>query len=276
MAKIQVATYQTKAKELITQLGTYTKDVVVRLGGTMPYKDYPIQINSSAAVKDSVNKLTQKVLMINADLKTLPLLPRPTYPCVIKGIVRSCGNGVFVVRNVAEFNAAADKLKQKFIVEPLFKATSEYRLHCTKDKVFFAVKKKKFNDEDIIITSKNHSNVREFTKPRLWEQIKTECIKAMNVLDLDIACFDVMYSSAGEHTFVIAEGNTNPELLTHTFDAYKAVLAELIVKKINERRQATPMEELDSLNVTQEQLLAAVKQLPAAELKKIVNKLKQA
>lgn len=234
--RIHIASYQPAAKPLADVLGKYPYDVVIRLGGTMPYAEYPIQINSVHSIRNSINKLTQKQLLIQAGLKTLPLLDKPVFPCVVKGIVRSCGTSVKVVRNADEFNNAVHKMNGcGHIIEPLFNATGEYRLHCTRNEVFFAVKKIK-ETNDIIINHKNHHNVREFPLPRLWDKIKAECLKAMAVLDLDIACFDVMYDSANDakHEFTIAEANTNPELLHNTFEKYREELTKLIKLKIKE------------------------------------------
>lgn len=238
-----VATYQrrqaihngiTVAQHFKNDLPNFGKSVVVRLGGTMAYSDYEIHVNSAKAVKNSVNKLTQKKLLLRANISTLPILQEPVYPCVVKGVIRSGGTSVFIINNKAEFDQAIQTINGEYILEPLFKATSEYRLHCTRDEVFFAVKKHKRNPADIIINRDNHFNKREFVKPRLWQQIQTECINAMAALDLDIACFDVMYSSANnnQHEFYIAEANTNPELLHNTYNAYLKAIIGIVNKKI--------------------------------------------
>lgn len=237
MKEIHIATYQDAAKPLANHLPSYDgHNIVIRLGGTMPYNKYDVQINSVDSINNSINKARQKNLLLNGGCKTLPILQQPEYPCVLKGIVRSCGTSVYVCNNKKEYDKAVRDLyaRKGHIIEPLFEATSEYRLHCTRKEVFFSVKKIKRNPEDIIINHNNHYNIREFLMPRLWNEIKAECIKAMNVLDLDIACFDVMYSSKNnnKHEFWIAEANTNPELLKNTFDAYVKALDKLIREKI--------------------------------------------
>lgn len=242
--KIHVATYQRvihnriPVKEhLERDLPDFGTSVVIRLGGTKPYEKYAIQVNKAASVLNSVNKKKQKDLLLKAGAPTLPLLVRPVYPCVVKGIKRSGGINVFVVNSAKEFTKATAATNENYLIEPLFKATGEYRLHCTRKEVFFAVKKHKRNAADIIITRDNHFNEREFVKPRLWQQMKDACVKAMTTLDLDIACFDVMYNRAGAvHQFAIAEANTNPELLDNTYAAYLKALQTVITDKIAEQQ----------------------------------------
>lgn len=269
---IHIATYQDAAKKLADTLPKVKEKVVVRLGGTMPYEKYPIQINSASSVSNSINKLAQKNLLIKENIKTQPLLDKPIYPCVIKGIVRSKGTKVFVVRNEKEYQKACADLQNQYYIEPLFETTSEYRLHCTQKEVFFAVKKFKRNPEDIIVRHNNHYNKRDFIKPRKWEDIKAECIKAMKALNLDIACFDVLYCSKdnNNHVFVIAEANTNPELLNNTYNAYNNALTDLILGKIEVFNKNKPAvkppknEQPVKANLpilTPEQLLAAMANL---------------
>lgn len=239
--RLHIATYQrvvhdgvSVAQHLHNDLPLFTEDVVIRLGGSMPYEDYKIHVNSQQAIKNSIDKLKQKKLLIAAGLKTLPLANKPEFPCVIKAVNRSGGVSVFVARDDKDFKEAVIKINGAYLIEPLFNATSEYRLHCTQEECFFAVKKHKRNPEDIIINRDNHFNKMEFVKPRLWKEIQAECVKAMQVLELDIACFDVMYCSLDKnnHTFTISECNTNPELLHNTYKAYVPQLIKLVESKI--------------------------------------------
>ena len=246
MKKIHVATYKRDihkgipvAEQLKRDLPDFGIGVVIRLGGSMPYKDYEIHVNSAQSVKNSINKLTQKRLLLAAGVPTQPLiLEENVFPAVVKAITRSGGLSVYVVNTPAEReNAVAAIGMGGYLVEPLFNTTSEYRLHCCRKEVFFSVKKHKRNKEDIIITRDNHFNKMEFLKPRLWKEMQAACVKAMTALDLDIACFDVLYDSSGaEHKFVISEANTNPELLLNTYNAYVKKLEEIIRAKIADRQ----------------------------------------
>lgn len=263
---IHVATYQPAAKKLEDVLKVRGDHrALVRLGGQMEYAPYDIQINSTQSIRNSIDKSKQKELLLQAGLSTLPLLKEPVFPCVIKGKVRSCGISVKVLANMDQFNKIMPALREKcqgYMLEPLFNATGEYRLHCTRKEVFFMVKKIKRNPEDVIINHENHYNVREFPKPRLLEQMKAECLKAMNVLDLDIACFDVMYNSSdnNKHDFTIAEANTNPELLKNTFDAYTKVLNELIELAVKKKEEEPQVQKEPKPNLPQEKNLLSDRQ----------------
>lgn len=254
MSKLHIATYQREvyngisvATHLRNDLPPFPADVVIRLGGTMPYDNYKIQINSRQSVLDSVDKLKQKQLLLAANLPTLPMLREPVFPCVIKAIIRSGGTSVFVLNNINEFNSIAPTMEGGYILEPLFNSTGEYRLHCTQKKVFFSVKKHKRNPQDIIINRDNHYNKMEFLKPRLWRQMQEACIEAMKALKLDIGCFDVLYDSSNdaEHKFTISEANTNPELLLNTYNAYLSQLIELVNEKIG--KQVSIMDRAEEL-----------------------------
>jgi glutathione synthase/RimK-type ligase-like ATP-grasp enzyme len=268
MKNVHIATYQDRAKALANELAATPYNTVVRLGGTKPYDGYDIQVNSATAIQNSVNKLIQKNLLLAAGLKTLPVIEQYNgiFPCVLKGVVRSCGTKVMVANNKKEYDKAAKDLENRYYIEPLFNTTSEYRLHCTRDSVFFAVKKFKRNANDIIITHDNHYNKRDFIKPRLWAEVQKECLKAMQTLDLDIACFDVLYSSANDnkHEFVIAEANTNPELLANTLKAYKQTLDGIIKQRVAELNK-NKKEPKKQANLTNEQLLAAINALLTAK-----------
>lgn len=270
--KLHIATYQrdiyngvSVAQHLHNDLPAFEEDVVIRLGGSMPYKDFPIQVNSQEAVLNSINKLAQKKLLIDAGIATQPILDAAIYPCVIKGLQRSGGSAVFIVNNHKELREAAKAVNEQYYIEPLFNTTSEYRLHCTQKETFFAVKKHKRNKEDIIITRDNHFNKMDFIKPRRWKEIQAECVKAMKVLGLDIACFDVLYDSSNDlhHSFVISEANTNPELLANTYKAYLPQLVSLVEDKIKAIKKAEIKPKkaaLPKLQVlTQDQKLVAIK-----------------
>lgn len=234
---IHIATYCETAKHLKDEIKEYENEkIVVRLGGNQPYPDFKIQINSIEGIENCINKLRNKQLLIAANVPTLPLLDEDKidkYPIVIKGIIRSCGDAVFVVDEAKELPVYKKLLKNKFYIEPLFTATSEYRLHCTQERCFFAVKKIK-NDgvNDVIVTSKNHHNVRDFVKPRLWNQMLEAGVNAMKASKLEIGAIDFGYCSNGNHNFVIHEINTGPELLVNTREAYRKELEYLIDKKL--------------------------------------------
>lgn len=241
-----VATYSKGGKELERRLAEFPgHNVLVRLGGHLRYPDFDIQINTTEGVVNCIHKDKMKRIFLDNGIKTLPMIPlekAKEFPFVIKGAVRSQGKAVYVVENENELKVYRKILREQFYIEPLFNTTSEYRVHCTKDKVFFSVKKLKKPgfENDIIVNGNNHKNVRDFLKPRLWKELQEECVKAMNAVGLDIGAVDVGYDSSNnnKHKFVIHEINTNPELLENTLLAYKSEIEEMVNKRIkNERRK---------------------------------------
>lgn len=239
MSEVIVATFNVKKLKLeqaLSQKG-YSKPVVVRMGGIMSYEGYPVQINSVLATKNCIDKKRSKEILIKAGLPTLPMYDSPiAYPFVMKGIIRSRGSSVFMVDNENEFAAYKKVLcRAGYYIEPFFPYTSEYRLHCTQKEVFFAVKKQKdeTHTDEPFINAQNHTNYREFVKPRLWNEIKEASMQALKVHGLDFACVDVGYNSAGKpHEFVIHELNTSPELRPLTFNHYITALDSLIKERL--------------------------------------------
>jgi glutathione synthase/RimK-type ligase-like ATP-grasp enzyme len=236
---IKIATYQKTNKQLEATLEPYKgKKIIVRMGGDMDYPDYPIQVNSVEAIRNCVDKMKMKNIFIDNNIKTLPILKEDEVqaPVVIKGIIRSKGASVFVVDENNEIPVYRKVLKQKYYFEPLFNTTSEYRLHCTQDKVFFSVKKKKKEgmEADIIINEKNHVVLEKFLKPRLWAEIQAECLKAMKATGLELGACDVGYDSSNkkEHKFVIHEINTSPEILKPLRPYYKEAIESIIATKL--------------------------------------------
>lgn len=236
--EVIVATFNVKKLRLeqALQAKDYAKPIVVRMGGVMGYESYPIQINSAQATRNCIDKYKSKKILIEAGLPTLPMYDAPIeYPFVMKGIIRSRGTSVYFVENEAEFNAYKKLLWSGFYIEPFFPYTSEYRLHCTKDEVFFATKKKKDDgyEKDPFINAQNHTNYREFIKPRLWKEMQDASLQAIKAHDLEIGCCDIGYnSSGGTHKFVIHELNTSPELRPITFEKYVEALDKLIKEKL--------------------------------------------
>lgn len=213
---LHIATYVDSCYRLFPHLECELP-TVIRMGGTKEYNDYPIQINSCQAIKNSTNKLKTKELFAANSIRQSPFYTKADkyigeFPCVYKPFKRSGGEQIKIVDSQEELN---DLMKEEIAyIEPMFVTTSEYRVFCSTNGVFLMVKKVRDegHENEVIITRKNHSYKYDFVQPRLKKQIFEECLKALNVLELDIACFDIGYSSKGNHDFVIFESNTGPDL----------------------------------------------------------------
>lgn len=253
---IKVASYQDTNKLLEAELNEVfetindNRQVVIRMGGTQPYSKYEIQFNSVDAVNRSKDKYLMKQRFQEANIPSLPSRRILTisdamttyqtlvFPCVVKPITRSGGVGTRLINNINELAVYLDELNNKAYIEPLFNTTSEYRVHVSSNNgVFFTVKKQKKNKQDLFITRQNHTNIRDFVKPRLWNLVEKACVDALHALGLDLGAFDVGYDSSNnkEHRFVIHEVNTAPELLENTRAAYLREISEMINNRLNQR-----------------------------------------
>lgn len=239
---LHIATYVDSCYRLFPHLEC-TLPTVIRLGGTKDYTEYPVQVNSAEGIKNSVNKLKSKELFDKAGVRQSPFYLDVDkydqgYPCVYKPFKRSGGKGTEVV----EDKATLKKLmaKGEGYIEPLFVTTSEYRVFATTNGCFLMIKKIRTegHENEIIVTRDNHSYRFEFVQPRLKAKIFENCLLALSALGLDFACFDIGYSSKGNHDFVIFESNTGPDLeLNKLVIPIAEALNEIIVQKTKQLQQ---------------------------------------
>ena len=261
MGQFKIATYSDTCKEMEGKLNNpFPEDAVVRLGGTLDYSKYPIQINSKYAVQSSVNKLIVNLLLTGKEY-ILPFLAcygkfcegcstfqgndslaeiagkmykgqPPRY--IIRPLGESGGEGIKIVDSqmklLQNLNAA--------IATPYVNVTSEYRFFCTQKEVFYIYKKfkKKDHKQDAYITRGNHiiSPIEKCVKPRRLEDMKKACLEVMNAIGLEIGAIDVIYDSSDNdnHRFYIVETNTGPEISTKEIEAaFVAQLEKLIIQK---------------------------------------------
>lgn len=230
---LHVATYEETCKHLQPILDPKGKKIVIRMGGNMPYANYPIQINSVEAIKTSTDKLKMKLIFIQNGIPTSQIGNVNNFPVVVKGIKRSQGSGVFICKDEKELAAAIKKVEEKnngFYLEQYFPAMREFRLHVSKwEGVFFEVEKKR-NDghygELGVIKYENHYNVRQFIRPANWEAIRQSAVAALKAQGLDIAAYDIGLDAQGNYAFY--ESNTGPELLKNTLEEYRKTLQKYI------------------------------------------------
>lgn len=230
---LHVATYEDTCKALEkVLLVPEGKRVVIRMGGTMPYANYPIQINSVKGVLNSTDKLAMKLIFLQNKIPTSPIGTNMDFPVVVKGVKRSQGTGVFICKNTAELAKAVKKFESKdakFYLESYFPANREFRIHVSRwDGAFFAVEKIR-NDghfaEMGVIKYENHYNIRNFARPKEWKEMEEAAIAALNAQGLDIAAYDLGYRDG---KFVVYESNTGPELLKNTLEEYRKTLQRYI------------------------------------------------
>jgi glutathione synthase/RimK-type ligase-like ATP-grasp enzyme len=272
MSKVKVATYADTCKSIEEHLRTIEgRDVVVRLGGTMPYEKYPVQINDARGVELSidkyrftqicskplqtafiynVNSLTHFSHSFGGDLFNRPPVNGGNHRIILKPLSSSAGKGIQIFEytrgrlfNEQQEPAPMDLVLSSyltssgpFIVQPFIQATSEYRVHVSSLGNYKMTKKVKKNPEDKFITRSNHTvlDINNTDKPRLMKEIISNCKETLGRMGMDILCFDVLYDSSDKdnHDFFIIESNTGPELIGSTKEWYINEINQIIQRKI--------------------------------------------
>lgn len=239
---------------------------VIRLGSTT-VSDGRLEINTAQAVKNSASKLLMKQKFTEAGVKTanwftatvgnfytrdtfggidLNALP---YPIVAKSHFGSRGIGNTKFNTKEELEAwLPNKNLNNYIFEEFVKMTREYRLHVTKFGCFYTCRKLVKNDapED---TWQKHDDVcnwvleenPSFKKPKNWDAIVADCIKAKDALGLDICAFDVGVQGAKDGIerenpeWIIFESCSAPSFGAITGQEYIKILPKLLIDKYNNK-----------------------------------------
>lgn len=254
---IKVATYSETCKTLESLIKNETGiPAVIRMGGTMDYSEYPIQINSKFSIQNSVNKLMLNMLMKGKDY-ILPfsasygkgcgifssgnlLTPGIKDSVFISRPLGGSGGEEIIVVSVQDYVNNVEPYINNRIITPFIDVTSEYRFFCTNKEVFYIYKKikKQAHKKDLFITRQNHiiRNIEETVKPRLLKEMKEAALEVMNTLGLELAALDIIYDSTNdkEHRFFIVETNTGPEMSNSEI---KTAVSEKITQLINEKNK---------------------------------------
>ena len=245
---------------------------VIRLGSSTE-SDGRLEINTTEAVKNSASKLLMKQKFTEAGVKTanwytfsnylfypngdLTLggtdqtrgIETIEYPIVAKSLFGSRGIGNTKINTKEEFeNWLINKNLDNYIFEQFVKMTREYRLHITKFGCFYTCRKLVRSDapED---TWQKHDDVcnwvleenPSFKKPKNWDAIVADCIKAKDALGLDICAFDVGVQGAKDGVerenpeWVIFESCSAPSFGAVTGQKYIEVLPKLLIDKYNNK-----------------------------------------
>lgn len=196
---------------------------VIRFGSTTDLPDTVsnggnrIEINSIPSIKISANKFLMKQKFEEAGVKTAnwwimnndnELEPQHDdlqtellgYPMVAKAYYGSKGNGNTLIKSQEEFeNWQKDKNLKRYIFERFMNYGHEFRLHVTEEGCFYACRKalkkdvpedQKWRRHDDICVWFLESNP-EFHKPNSWNDIISDCVKALKAIGADILSFDV-------------------------------------------------------------------------------------
>lgn len=243
---------------------------VIRLGSSTE-SDGRLEINTVEAVKNSASKLLMKQKFTEAGVKTAKWGDASTarfdklegvywvhhegnevliqYPLVIKSHFGSRGVGNTKFNTKEELEAwLLGKNLSNYIFEEFVKMTREYRLHITKFGCFYTCRKLVRSDapED---TWQKHDDVcnwvleenPSFKKPKNWDAIVADCIKAKDALGLDICAFDVGVQGAKDGVerenpeWIIFESCSAPSFGDITGKKYIEILPKLLIDKYNNK-----------------------------------------
>ena len=245
---------------------------VIRLGSSTE-SDGRLEINTTEAVKNSASKLLMKQKFTEAGVKTanwytfsnylfypngdLTLggtdqtrgIETIEYPIVAKSLFGSRGIGNTKINNQEELEAwLPNKNLNNYIFEEFVKMTREYRLHVTKFGCFYTCRKLVRSDapED---TWQKHDDVcnwvleenPSFKKPKNWDAIVADCIKAKDALGLDICAFDVGVQGAKDGIerenpeWIIFESCSAASFGAITGQEYIKILPKLLIDKYNNK-----------------------------------------
>ena len=171
------------------------------------------------------------------------------FPFVAKSLHGSRGIGNTKINTKEEFeNWLINKNLDNYIFEAFCKMTREYRLHVTKFGCFYTCRKLVKSDapED---TWQKHDDVcnwvleenPSFKKPKNWDAIVADCIKAKDALGLDICAFDVGVQGAKDGVerenpeWVIFESCSAASFGNITGQKYIEILPKLLIDKYNKK-----------------------------------------
>ena len=190
---------------------------VIRFGSTTDLPDTVsnggnrIEINSIPSIKISANKLLMKQKFNEVGVKTAEWLPGSTgkavvletigFPMVIKAHHGSKGRGNTLIKNESDWNDwwTKNNSSANYIFEKFMNFGHEFRLHVTEEGCFYACRKalkkdvpedQKWRRHDDICVWFLESNP-EFYKPNSWNDIISDCVKALKAIGADILSFDV-------------------------------------------------------------------------------------
>jgi glutathione synthase/RimK-type ligase-like ATP-grasp enzyme len=240
---------------------------VIRLGSTTE-SDGRLEINTVQAVKNSASKLLMKQKFTEASVKTANWVIYNTdegifnypngqgiemsqliFPLVAKSHFGSRGIGNTKFNTKEELEAwLPNKNLNNYIFEEFVKMTREYRLHVTKFGCFYTCRKLVKNDAPEG-TWQRHDDVcnwvleenPSFKKPKNWDDIVADCVKAKDALGLDICAFDVGVQGAKDGVerenpeWIIFESCSAPSFGDVTGQKYIGILPKLLIDKYNNK-----------------------------------------
>lgn len=238
------------ADSLRRKVPTGGKNVIFRLGSQTPTdlittKKVDIEINTPEACKTSGNKITMKECFDRAEVPTAEWavmsadLEWDIFPAIIKHVHSSKGNGIYFIESLEDLTQFIENNRNslsRHIIEKYYTFSREYRLHITKDGCFYACRKMLKRDADARWHRHDNNSVwilednEFFNKPDNWDDLVSDCIKAMEAVGLDICAIDVKMQGSDHNTprYIILETNSAPSLGDVGIQKYINTLTKIV------------------------------------------------
>lgn len=201
---------------------------VIRFGSSTEVEDSVvkggkrIEINTVDAIKISANKLLMKQKFIEAGVKTAEMWTdgalndwsRERYPIVAKAHYGSKGKGNTLIKSQEELESwMQGKTLSNYIFEKFMNFGHEFRLHVTEDGCFYTCRKALKQDVPEDQKWRRHDDIcvwfletnENFHKPNSWNDIVSDCVKALKAVGADLLSFDVRVQTPRDK-----DGNSRP------------------------------------------------------------------
>ena len=201
---------------------------VIRFGSSTEIEDTTakggnrIEINTVNAIKISANKLLMKQKFAEAGVRTAnwrqhcPIegLTDLEFPIVAKAHYGSKGKGNTLLKTHEEYlEWTSGKNLSNYIFEKFMNFGHEFRLHVTEDGCFYTCRKALKQDVSEDQKWRRHDDIcvwfletnENFHKPNSWNDIVSDCVKALKAVGADLLSFDVRVQTPRDK-----DGNLRP------------------------------------------------------------------
>ena len=201
---------------------------VIRFGSSTEVEDTTakggnrIEINTVDAIKISANKLLMKQKFTEAGVRTAnwrqhcPIegLTDLEFPIVAKAHYGSKGKGNTLLKTHEEYlEWTSGKNLSNYIFEKFMNFGHEFRLHVTEDGCFYTCRKALKQDVPEDQKWRRHDDIcvwfletnENFQKPNSWNDIVSDCVKALKAVGADLLSFDVRVQTPRDK-----DGNSRP------------------------------------------------------------------
>ena len=201
---------------------------VIRFGSSTEVEDSVakggnrIEINTVNAIKISANKLLMKQKFAEAGVRTAnwrqhcPIegLTDLEFPIVAKAHYGSKGKGNTLLKTHEEYlEWTSGKNLSNYIFEKFMNFGHEFRLHVTEDGCFYTCRKALKQDVPEDQKWRRHDDIcvwfletnENFHKPNSWNDIVSDCVKALKAVGADLLSFDVRVQTPRDK-----DGNSRP------------------------------------------------------------------